>query len=36
MLHPWKSTVQVGQGFEQPGLLEHVSVYCRDVGLDDL
>ena len=27
---------QVGQGSEQPHLVEDVSAYCRGVGLDDL
>jgi len=27
---------QVGQGSEQPGLVEDVHTHCRELGLDDL
>jgi len=30
------SECQVGQGSEQPDLVEDVPAYCRGVGLDDL
>ena len=36
MQHPWKHLGQVGQGSEQPALVEDVPAHCRGFGLGDL